>query len=95
MSKTKNRDHSEVKLLKERVRDLEKEQRKLLKQLSYYKKRDHMNDREPESQEEKETKRDDRIDCFDCGKGKYDVFEIMGKVYGTCTICGERKKLNE
>ena len=61
MSKTKNRDHSELKLLKERIRDLEKEQRKLLKQLSYYKKRDHMNDVEPESQEEKEAKRDDRI----------------------------------
>ena len=54
-----------------------------------------MNDVEPESEEEKETKRDDRIDCLDCGKGKYDVFEIMGKVYGTCTICGDRRKLNE
>ncbi len=95
MSKTKNKDHNELKLLRERIRDLEKEQRKLLKQLSYFKKRDHMNDIEPLTQEdiiEAEQKRDDRIPCECCGKGKYDVFEIVGKIYGTCDICGERKK---
>lgn len=34
-------------------------------------------------------------DCDECGpgKGKYEEFELLGKCFGTCNICGHRKRL--
>jgi rubrerythrin len=32
--------------------------------------------------------------CLDCGKGKLKTFEIIGRVFEECPICGARKKLS-
>lgn len=97
MSKTKNKNHNtESQYMKEKIRELEKENRQLRRELQYHKKNEHIfNDKEkdevePEEETVIETK---RIKCTSCGKGTYDEFEIMDKVFGTCNVCGERKKL--
>lgn len=79
--------------MREKIRDLEKQVRNLIKELSYYKKRDHINDVLPD--DEPEEVQDHRITCQECGKGKFDVMEIIGRIYGTCNVCGFRKRLDK
>ena len=102
LGKVKKTDHSEIRYLKGLVRELQKQLRVLRKELSYFKKRNHLFD---DSQDEEiETDSEDTYPIFEpiqdnlktcdmCGKGKLVEFEIIGKVFGTCNTCGERKKL--
>lgn len=59
----------------------------------YYKKRDHINDVSEDTEEDEVPETDTRQSCDNCGKGKYNEFEIMDKVFGTCDVCEDRKKL--
>ncbi len=98
MAKTKNKNHNETKLLRERIRELEKQVRTLNKQLGYYKKHQHLFENTKIDEEvEEETMEQEimtkGITCDHCGKGKYVEFEILDKVFGTCNTCGDRKKL--
>ena len=97
MAKTEKKNHSELKLLRERIRDLEKEVRRLKKENSYHKKHQHMFE---ESQEDDSTEQPEieviphaLPDCPDCGKGILRKFEIVGRVFLTCEICDYRKKV--
>lgn len=34
-----------------------------------------------------------RQPCSSCGKGYYEEFEILDKVFATCNVCSDRKKI--
>lgn len=96
MGKTKNKNSSSEEYYKGEIRKLKKEVKQLRKQLQ-------QNTHEPREQDDEELAVDheDTIveikrlqNCTSCGKGKMIEFEIMGKIFGTCSVCGERKKLN-
>lgn len=97
MSKQRHRkrDKNEVEHLRGELRELQKQNRQLRKQLKHLEKRDHLNElNEPEEPIEKIEPKV-KIRCTACGKGFYDEFEILDKVFGTCNIptCGDRKRL--
>lgn len=99
MSKTRRRTHSESESYKGVIRELQKENRQLKKELRQYIKREDLyenNKDEIHEVIEKQKKTEEsskRIKCQSCGKGYLDVVEIMNRVFGTCVICGDRKKL--
>lgn len=89
-----NSDRSELEHYKGLLRSAEKEIKSLRQQLRYYEK--YGNEHEDESIET-----DDNVHieqkylkpCHECGKGFMEEFEIIGKIYGTCNICGHRERL--
>lgn len=90
MSRTKDRGNSEVEHLRGEIRRLKKQLRQFEKVYS---------NRSPVDKNIKESiipeEYDDRPLCLSdaCGKGRYNLFEILGRVFGTCDVCGERRKL--
>lgn len=98
MGKVKQKNADELRYLRGLIRELQKEVRTLRKELQYYKKRDHITERSQDVEisgdsEDTYIELVPRIRCKDCGKGSYDEFEIMDKVFGTCNVCGFREKL--
>lgn len=102
MAKTEKKNHSELKLLRERIRDLEKENRTLKRRLRQYEKRNDLYEDNREEIQEIISRdlEENKIEfvkkltpCDACGKGEYEEFEILSKVFGTCNTCGDRKKL--
>ncbi len=92
MGKTKNKNRSEIefvigenKKLKKEVKQL----RRLVEKMNPSKEVDDTNDCEdtvPKVYLEKKT-------CNNCGKGEVTRFEIVGRIYETCGLCGDRKKI--
>ncbi len=99
MGKTKNKNRDEIEFYRGIIRDLEKQVRTLNKELQYYKKRNHIFDSTKQDEEISRDSEDTiiklqkKVPCDDCGKGHYEEFEILDKVYGTCNVCDHRKKL--
>ncbi len=96
MSKTKNKNHDEVRFLQGEIKRLNKLVRSLESEIRSHKKHEHMY--ELSQDEEVLTDSEDTyikrgVSCGECGKGIYKEFEIRGMTYGTCNICGARKKL--
>ena len=95
MAKTKRKSHKNS---SQREKELEQQVRSLQKQLKQAEKFKF-----PQESDEKVYDSEDTFpelkkilqDCEECGpgKGKYDEFEIAGKTYGTCNVCGNRKRL--
>jgi len=82
----KKREKSENEYYKGLVRELEKENRQLhreLKTLKKYPKAERL------PKEEKKA-----LICSSCGKGELDVFSVLDKTFTTCKLCGDRKKLS-
>lgn len=86
------------------LRALRKENKSLKQRLKRLEKREHLvEDALPPQDEEISRDTEDtmhysaprRIKCqeSDCGKGIYQEFELMNKIYGTCTVCNHRKRL--
>lgn len=99
MSKSQRKTHSEVEHLKGKIKEQEKLIRSLQKQLKQLEKREHLVDN---LIQDTETSRDSEdtyrelpkaVRCDDCGKGILVEYEIMNKVFGTCNICGFRKRM--
>lgn len=93
MGKTKNKNSSSEEYYKGEIRKLKKEVKQLRKQVQ-------QNSHEPREQDEDiASDSEDTIivsklkPCLNCGKGKLIEFELVGRVYGTCPICGHREKL--
>jgi len=94
MGKTKNKNSSSEEYYKGEIRKLKKEVRQLRKQVQ-------QNTHEPREQDEEISgDSEDTIvevkklqTCNECFKGKLIEFEFMGKIYGTCSTCGYRKKI--
>lgn len=96
IGKVKQKDHNELRYLKGIIRDLQKENRSLRKELAYHKKHQHQYEESLEETEEEKLEIDtikNGVTCDNCGKGILKEFEIMGKIFGTCPVCDHRKKL--
>lgn len=99
MSKTKNKNRSSDEYQKGLIRELQKENRALKKQLKQYEKYEHkdligQDDKDvPGDSEDTFVDLKKKIPCNSCGKGYYNEYELMGRVYGTCNICDDRKRL--
>lgn len=95
MGKTKNKTHSELEHLRGENKELRAENRSLKRRLRELEKHEHMFEEHEQSDEKPEevNMEDTYIRCTECGKGVMKEYELMGRVYGTCTVCGERKKL--
>lgn len=100
LSKTPRKTRSEVEHLRGHIRELESENKSLKRRLRQYEKRENLYENNKEEIEEvltskalEETNPSKLKKCDDCGKGAYEEFEIMEKVFGTCNVCGHRKKL--
>jgi hypothetical protein len=83
-----------------RVRELEKENRSLKKRIKQIQKKEHIFDDSNSQDTEVAIDSEDtypdlkRLNpCNECGKGFIEEYEIMGKVIGTCNICGDRKRI--
>jgi chromosome segregation ATPase len=88
-----NKEKSEVEHLKGVIRDLEKQVKSLTQKLKYFEKRSHLNELTEELENDPPPPPKRLKDCVECGKGKYEEFELLNKLYGTCNICGDRKRL--
>ncbi len=90
----KNRSKSEVEHLRGRIRELEKINRQLKKELRQYTKREGLYDI---AREEIENWLEEPVPkpktCQECGKGTLSTFEIAGRVFEQCNICDYRKKI--
>lgn len=72
--------------------------RTLRKELQYYKKRDHIVVHSQEEEisnhsEDTQVTLETRKRCEECARGHYEEIELMGRTYGTCTVCENRKRL--
>lgn len=85
MSKTKAKTSREI-------QHLIGENKRLRKQNSQLKRMLEKHDEGPRERPEPEPP--EVHICQECGKGELDVFEIVGRIYTTCKICGDRKKLS-
>ena len=92
--KNRNQDKSEVEHLKGIIREQSKQIRQLEKQLKYFEKREQEDPFDTQYENpEPEVQATRKQPCHSCGKGLFDEFELLGKVYGTCNICGHRERL--
>ena len=98
LSKSKQKNRSELEHLRGIVREYEKEIRSLRKQVRSFEKYEQVSQDEEVSTSSEDTYPDKEIvlskDCDSCGKGKViQTLEIMGKVYGTCNVCGTNDRI--
>lgn len=91
MGKTKNRTHSELEHLRGQLKELRAENKSLKRRLRELEKHEHMYETTEEIEEHQEEIK--KIKCPECFKGHLDEIEILNKVFGTCNVCGHRKKL--
>lgn len=91
----RRKELTEAQVLKKENQELKKQIRSLQHQVRELQKHEHMYDMEPGDNLPDETNEDTHtpIACRECGKGVYQEIELLGKVYGTCVTCGDRKKL--
>lgn len=98
----KKRSKSGEEWLRGQVRELQKENRALKRQLKFLEKKEHIFDDDTSQEVEvagdsedtyPDMQRKAKEPCSDCGKGFMDEFEFLGRVFGTCNICGNRKRL--
>lgn len=94
----KKRSKSSDEWYRGRIRELERENRALKKQLKQLEKKEHFFDegQDIEIASDSEDTFPDlkaKTPCHSCGKGFIEEFEIMGRIIGTCNICGDRKRL--
>jgi hypothetical protein len=95
MAKSKDSKSSEFYL--GQIRDLKKQVKSLQARLKQLERQEHKyNDQQDLIDEiipELPMGNQQKLPCVSCGKGVLEEFEIMGRVYGTCNICGDRIKL--
>ncbi len=94
----KNKSKNGEEWLRGQIRELQKENRALKKQLKQLQKKEHIFDESQDEEvcgdsEDTHIELPKLIKCEDCGKGVYVEYELMGKVFGTCNICNNRKRL--
>lgn len=98
MSKSKQKNRSELEALRGFNRELEKEVRSLRKQLKQLEKyeRTSQDDNDVIANEDTYPEIEFKLtkDCSSCGKNKVvESLEIMGKIYGQCPTCGYSERL--
>lgn len=96
MSKTSRKTHDRSEHLHGLLREKEKEIKTLKQELRQFKKRESLYENNREEIQEVLVKKEEKKKlrrCTDCSKGFYEEIELMGKVFGTCKICGFRERL--
>lgn len=97
MSKTKQRTSTELEHYKGLVRELEKENRSLKRENKELSKQKHIfidkTDDDEVLPDSEDTYIKPKKRCDSCGKGFLEEFEILDKIFGTCNICSDRKRL--
>lgn len=94
MSKTRNKNRSEIEYLSGEIRKLKKENKQLRRLLE---KQSPAQDEEslPADSEDTHPKMYTEIKyCSECGKGKLRTFEIIGRFFVECDTCDYRKKID-
>ena len=92
MGKTRNKNRSPDEFLKGEIRKLKKENKQLRKELQ----RNYHSQDEEEIGDTEDTHPKRYLEkkiCDGCGKGEVVRLEIVGRIFETCPICGERKKV--
>jgi len=92
LSKTKNKNRSEVEFLAGENRKLRKEVKQLRRILEKH---------SPAQDVEEVTDSEDTVpkvytqtkECGECGKGTLRTFELVGRIFEECNLCHYRKKL--
>lgn len=79
MSKKKNKEKSELEHLRG-------ENRRLRKQLNYYKKQANMSESDVYEEEAEEEV------CEHCGKGQLEVIDLKYVIMEVCNVCGHQRK---
>lgn len=77
------------------IRELKAENKALRRRIRQLEKREHQYE---ETDEEIPNlpvgeQNNKQLYCASCGKGKLEILEVLGRVFSTCSICGDRKKL--
>lgn len=91
MSKTKQKERSEVEYLRGKVKKLESTNRRLRKELRSLKKRAHMYE---DIVEDVATSVEESKDiCTECGKGEITVHDFVHIIVKSCDTCGHKKKI--
>lgn len=91
MSKTKNKNGSELEYLRGEVRRYKCLCRSLQREIQSLKKKEHFyEDLSDIEDEEAEESRITKLPCSDCGKGMMDQVVILNRVFHACPICGSR-----
>jgi hypothetical protein len=91
LSKTKNKTSTEIRHLIGENKRLQKQVKRLERMLEKYTWLDLPV--QPDVEEVKEIQEQNELFCHSCGRGTLSVVDIMGRIFGTCNVCGERKKL--
>jgi regulator of replication initiation timing len=89
LGKTKNKNRSEIEYVIGENKKLKKEVKQLRRMLE---KHSPSQDEEAIDNEDTHPVIKKKI-CSSCGKGELTIFEIVGKVFETCGLCGDRKKV--
>lgn len=90
----REKELTEVQLLKKENRELKKQVRSLQHKLREMEKHEHMYEHEAGDDRPEEGHTEDTfIGCQSCGKGVLVELAILNKVFATCNVCGDRKKL--
>ena len=98
LSKSKQKNRSETEHLRGIIREYEKEIKSLRKQLRQFEKYEQNSQDEEVATSSEDTYPDKEVlltkDCDNCGKSKMvQTLEIMGKVYGECSLCGNKGRI--
>jgi len=92
----KKKERSEGEYYRGKIRELEKENRHLHRQLKYMEKNQHiyediiLGDKEAAFEEKTEKQQC----CPECGKGKIKTINIIGRIFIECDTCHYRKKIS-
>lgn len=98
MSKTKQKGNTEIEHLRGLVRELQKENRSIKKEIRRFEKYEQNSQDEnliggsEDTYPELETKL--TKNCQSCGKGKViETLQVFDKCYGKCNICGIHERI--
>ena len=91
MSKTKNKEHSGLELLKGRIRKLEAVNRRLRKRNKQLERKTHFHDNVIDDVAEEITPKGEM--CTECGKGQLTTVDLKYLLIESCDTCEYRKKI--
>lgn len=94
MSKTRQKERSEIELLKGRIRKLESENRAYRRENKSLKKKAHFHETTVEELAELRSieEHEETQSCPQCGKGKVSSLDFVHLILETCDSCDYRKR---
>lgn len=88
----RRKELTEAQVLKKENQELKKQLRSLQHEVRELRKHEHAYEYSDDAPEETNME-DTHTRCDSCGKGVLVELEVLNKIFGTCNVCGERKKL--